>query len=351
MSRTAFSDLPADLRRLIRRGPAGDSASAGRGYSVEAGHPAERGSSVQAGHPAESLEPKLRSVPAQVAGNRATEADSAEFASAECVSGQKRDWVEYELPNQQGKIARASGLEFLDSLLPDAGFPLGQVTELAVNPRSSLGTRVALNVCRAAQQSQPAGEPMPWCAFIDASGSLYAPGVQATGVALDRLLVLRPEPDAVSRIAVKLAESNLFSVIVIDTVFERFFQSEVSSQELRSARPQARVVNDRLVRRLALAVHNTPTQILLLTDLNQAPGVALPVALRVELTRTHLTELQVGIVKDRFGRGGRTLRASLNAANGNANTLSSEVSQDFGGGVRSTRPRQGLKPRETVGAA
>jgi recombination protein RecA len=190
---------------------------------------------------------------------------------------------------------------------------------------------------------------MPWCAFIDPSGTLYAPGVQATGVALERLLVLRPEPEAVSRVAVKLAESNLFGVIVIDTIFERFRHNELPHQVLR--RPQQRSVNDRLVRRLALAIQNTPTQIVLLTDLNQTSAAALPVALRVELTRTHLTELQVGIAKDRFGRGGRVQRATLNAANGNGSVRNLETVQDFGGGVRSTRPRQVSELGETVGAA
>src|SRR5476651_401669 len=77
------------------------------------------------------------------------------------------------------------GVEALNRVLPDNGLPRGAVIELSIHGGSALGTSLGLAACRAAQQAAvEQGGSVPWCAFLDPSGTLYAPGVAAAGVAL-----------------------------------------------------------------------------------------------------------------------------------------------------------------------
>jgi recombination protein RecA len=86
------------------------------------------------------------------------------------------------------------GVEALNRVLPDHGLPRGAVIELAIHGGSALGTSLGLAACKAAQQAavERGGARNVWCAFLDPSGTLYAPGVAAAGVDLERLLVVRP---------------------------------------------------------------------------------------------------------------------------------------------------------------
>src|SRR5438105_1784475 len=74
------------------------------------------------------------------------------------------------------------GVEALNRVLPDRGLPRGAVIELSIHGGSALGTSLGLAACRAAQQAAvEQGGSMPWCAFLDPSGTLYGPGVAAAG--------------------------------------------------------------------------------------------------------------------------------------------------------------------------
>lgn len=159
---------------------------------------------------------------------------------------------------------------------------LGQVTSLA------------LRVCASAQQQAVvrAGQPS-WCAWLDSAGSLYAPGVAAHGVVLDRLLVVRPPAEALARIAVRLVASRVFSVVVIDAV----------------GVPGACVTTalhrwPNVVRRLAIALEGSDTSMVLLTDQSQSRRAGLPVAMRVELTPSAFEQVRVHVAKERRGRIG-----------------------------------------------
>src|SRR6185436_15685048 len=79
----------------------------------------------------------------------------------------------------------------LASALPDEGFPRGGVVELASPANLGHGLGIALAACAASQEAsvQDGGE-MAWCAFLDPDHTLFGPAVQASGIALDRLLVL-----------------------------------------------------------------------------------------------------------------------------------------------------------------
>jgi hypothetical protein len=184
------------------------------------------------------------------------------------------------------------GVEALNRVLPDYGLPRGAVIELSVHGGSALGTSLGLAACRAAQQEVIGqGGRMPWCAFLDPSGTLYGPGVAAAGVDLERLLVVRPSVEALSRVALRIVESAACVVTVIDTL-------GVPGQSLN--------VNLtawlRVVRRLAMGVDGTAHSVILLTDAAEPRPLPLPVAQRIELERPSADKLLVRVVKDKHGR-------------------------------------------------
>lgn len=190
--------------------------------------------------------------------------------------------------------ALASGFAELDGALPDGGFTRGAVIELAIAGGAALGTSIALAVCRAAQQEavQRGGKPV-WCAFVDPSSTLYAPGVAHMGVAMQRLLVVRPALEALSRVVVRIAESQAFAVVVIDTVGVPGCSQAINLGTW-----------PRIVRRLSMAVDGTPAIVLLVTDRDARRPLPLPVAQRIELSRAEKQKLVVWVVEDRRGRIG-----------------------------------------------
>src|SRR6188508_304087 len=139
------------------------------------------------------------------------------------------------------------GVAALDAVLPRGGLLQGSVIELQVQGAGSAATSFALCACRAAQRAGgqlAAGGQLPWCAFIDAGASLFAPGVAHLEVELERLLVVRPDVDAIERVAIRIAEAKAVSLLVID---------------LRGALGGLPVASQRwprTVRRLALAVRS-----------------------------------------------------------------------------------------------
>jgi recombination protein RecA len=184
------------------------------------------------------------------------------------------------------------GREELNRVFPDHGLPRGAVVELSVRGPAALGTTLGLAACHSAQQAALAcGGSVPWCAFIDPSGSLYAPGVAAAEVALDHLLVVRPPLDALCRVTLRMAEAHIFPVIIVDTM-------GVPGQALE-LKFSAWV---KVVRKLTLAVEGTSHSVVLLTNAAAHRALPLPVAQRIELTRPFEDRLVVRVVKDKQGR-------------------------------------------------
>lgn len=180
------------------------------------------------------------------------------------------------------------GIDCVDSLLPGGGLPRGAVVELCLRGGLALGTTLALRACRSAQR---AGGGRAWCGFIDPSGTLHAPGVASRGVDLDRLIVVRPSPAELSRVALRMAEARAFALLVVDTAgtVDRPLDVHLG--------PWVRVV-----RRLGLALQGTESTVLLLTDSSARRSVALPVAQRLELHRKSERELSLAITRDAQGR-------------------------------------------------
>jgi hypothetical protein len=190
----------------------------------------------------------------------------------------------------------------LEACLPDAGLARGHVVQLAALHPGALATTVALRACaEAQQQGRTFGTDELWCAFIDASRSLYAPGVAQAGVRLDRLLVVNPEPAALVNVALRVVRASVFAVVVIDAS-----EGTLSSDVVHSLGIWVRAV-----RQMAIALEGQQTGVLLLTDATSASPLPLPVAQRIELRRPSLNQLELCVAKDRWGRISGWRRVSL----------------------------------------
>jgi recombination protein RecA len=172
------------------------------------------------------------------------------------------------------------------------------------------------------------GESVPWCAFIDPSASLFAPGVARLGVELSRLLVVRPDIDAVERTAVRIAEARAVAMLVIDLrgalgsqslrAQSREAQSrEAQSREAQSREAQSREAQSReaqsghrwpnprwpsAVRRLALSIKDQAARVLLITSADSPRALPLPVAMRLEFARASASHFELRVAKERTGR-------------------------------------------------
>jgi recombination protein RecA len=186
----------------------------------------------------------------------------------------------------------------IDDVLPDHGMPRG-VVEMRSPSVLGGGTAVALAAVRAVHRR----DERAWCAWIDPDGTLYSPGVAMAGVDLNRLAVVRSPRKDTLRIAIKLARSQAFDVIVIDVDWAPGAVSshshDRSGERFRSRDATLEV----FVRKLALLAAEGGSTVLLLTDASVVRASPLPVAMRLELTRTqHAMDVRVG--KERHGRVG-----------------------------------------------
>lgn len=204
-------------------------------------------------------------------------------------SSERRSWLPLSPAETPPAEPREDGTDGGARRLLSGELLRGGVVELCVAGPGAWGTSVALAACRRAQEEQ-ARVTTP-CAFLDPSASLYAPGVARAGVDLGRLLVLRPSSEELARVAVRLAESRLFSVLVIDLLEAPHRVSEISLGSWV-----------RVVRKLTAAVSGTRNTVLLLTDQRAVRPLPLPVAQRIDWIRSGDHELLVQISKDPWGR-------------------------------------------------
>lgn len=194
----------------------------------------------------------------------------------------------------------------LDEVLPDGGLPRGAVVEIASPRALGRSTSLCLAACAAAQAEARlrSGDPATvgaWCAFLDPWCTLHAPAVEERGVDPSRLLVVRPELDALARTAVRVAQSRAFALITIDLAGVPGAGSHVGASSVRLER----WVN--VVRRLALALEHTDTSVLLSTDSLASRPLPLPVAMRLEVERELGGAWSVRVAKERHGRVGPKL--------------------------------------------
>jgi hypothetical protein len=205
-----------------------------------------------------------------------------------------QDRVHFAQPTEGSTQGFSLGLPEIDAVLPDGGLLRGSVVELCTAGEGALGTSLSLRVCAQAQSEALArGASKPWCAFVDPSGTLYSPGVLGAGVDLSRLLVVRPPLEALSRVALRLAESEAFAIIVVDLAGVAGGRVAVPL----GAWP-------RVVRRLAMSLEGTGHSVVLLTRAADRRPLPLPVAQRLELARPCAEKLTLRLAKDQRGRVG-----------------------------------------------
>jgi recombination protein RecA len=153
-----------------------------------------------------------------------------------------------------------------------------------------MSTSLALTFCAAAQAEARSRQQEGWCAFLDPTRSLHAPGVEAQGVDLEKLLVVRPPHESLSRVAVRVAGSRAFSVVVVDA-------GGLPGANLPgSLRPWAAVV-----RRLVLAIEGSNTAVILLTHRESPRPLPLPVAMRLDVTQEAPGKLIFRIARHEHG--------------------------------------------------
>lgn len=188
------------------------------------------------------------------------------------------------------------GLAAVDEVLPDGGLPRGVVIEVSAPRGLARATTIALAACASAQaEARLRGTDTTagaWCAWIDPTMTLFAPGVAQAGVDLTRLLVVRPPIEVLARVAVRMAASRAFAVIVVDAA------GVPGAPGLGAGITRWATI----VRRLALAIEGSDTALLLLTDQHVARPMPLPVAMRLEIDRPGEDRMTLRIAKDRRGR-------------------------------------------------
>jgi len=142
--------------------------------------------------------------------------------------------------------------------------------ELPLEQGDSMGTELGLRLASELQR-----EPSrPWVAFVDPLGTLHAPGASAHGVLLERLLVVRPRQEALRRVLVRLVESEIFALVVIDLAGT---PTEPVEEHLGSW--------VRVTRRLTVALRGGSQRVLLLTNRKAARPLPLAVSRRLEVSR------------------------------------------------------------------
>lgn len=189
-------------------------------------------------------------------------------------------------------------------LLLSGQWPEGVVSELALGGGWAGGTSLALNACRQVQETgvQFSREPA-FCAFVDPTRSLYAPGVVRAGVLLSHLLVVRPQPEDLVRVTLRLVEARSVPLVVVDLVGTPTNPLEVSLG------PWSRVVT-----RLARALEGSSDRVLLLTHREAPRPLPLRVGLRIELDRPAPDQLAYRVTKSSEGGFGSDRALALASA-------------------------------------
>ncbi len=179
-----------------------------------------------------------------------------------------------------GRGGRDTGIEVLDRLVP-GGLPLGALTVVSGLAGSGRAT-VAAHVL--AQETR-AGRPVAW---VDPRKTLYPPALAQAGVALERLLLVRSDPERSVYAAERILESGAFRVVAIGGLERHLGPSRV--------------------RRLQTAAERADTVALLLTDETCPLRGASALELRTE---RRAGGVLLTVVRDRAGPSGRRALMSV----------------------------------------
>lgn len=154
----------------------------------------------------------------------------------------------------------ASGRAEVDALLTGGGFKCGAISQL-VGTRASGKTSVALSAI--AQATQHGGV----AAYVDGGRDLYPPAAEACGIALERMVIVRPPSVSLGLWAVEvLVSSGAFRVVVVQIPALLEVRREVETP----------------LRRVVLATEKCGGTVLWLTE----RSLHVPSAARIHLAKT-----------------------------------------------------------------
>jgi len=239
-------------------------------------------------------------------------------------SARKYDRARLDLESPEK--SREGDLDWLElaEILPDGAFPSG-VVELASPNALGGSTAVAFAAIRSVQKktsplvnvnNQVKGNLLPNAipaAWIDTDATLHAPGAHRAGIDLARLFVVRPPRSELGRIAVKVARSGAFELLVIDV--DPIFGLAPLVKTTSPSRVSQSASIELVVRKLALAAEANGMTVMLITDAKKPRAVPWPVAMRLELERQP-GKLGVRVAKERHGRIGAKAWISLGDVGG-----------------------------------
>lgn len=160
-----------------------------------------------------------------------------------------------------------SGSLLLDNALGIGGYPKGRIIEI-FGPESSGKTTLALQAI--AEVQKMGGR----AAFIDAEHAIDPVYAKALGVDIDELILSQPDyGEQALEIVDKLAESNAFDLIVVDSVAALVPKAELEGNMLdNSVGVQARLMSKAL-RKIAGQLNKSLCSVIFINQLREKVGV------------------------------------------------------------------------------
>ena len=160
-----------------------------------------------------------------------------------------------------------SGSMLLDNALGIGGYPKGRIIEIFC-PESSGKTTLALHAI--AEVQKLGGR----AAFIDAEHAIDPVYAKALGVDIDELILSQPDyGEQALEIVDKLAESNAFDLIVVDSVAALVPKAELEGNMLDSTvGVQARLMSKAL-RKIAGQLNKSNCSVIFINQLREKVGV------------------------------------------------------------------------------
>ena len=160
-----------------------------------------------------------------------------------------------------------SGSMLLDNALGIGGYPKGRIIEI-FGPESSGKTTLALHAI--AEVQKLGGR----AAFIDAEHAIDPVYAKALGVDIDELILSQPDyGEQALEIVDKLAESNAFDLIVVDSVAALVPKAELEGNMLDSTvGVQARLMSKAL-RKIAGQLNKSNCSVIFINQLREKVGV------------------------------------------------------------------------------
>src|SRR5574344_1925637 len=161
----------------------------------------------------------------------------------------------------------SSGSILLDDCLGCGGYPKGRIVEI-YGPESSGKTTLALTAIAETQKNRGR------CAFIDAEQSIDPTYAKNLGVNINDLILAQPNSgEEALQIVEMLAKSNVFSLIVVDSVAALVPQAEVEGLMVDSSVGLLARLMSKALRKLVSVLNKSSCTVIFINQLREKVGV------------------------------------------------------------------------------